>query len=84
MYQREKVKTPLYAPTMLTKDSTSVSQEPERFWGSYRPHTYFGMRTRSPHSPVMGLMWLNQLTGQMPPPIRHWCDQVNNKAISIK
>lgn len=29
----------------------------ERFWGSYRPGTYFGMKTRDPHSILMGLMW---------------------------
>ncbi|XP_052773711.1 mannosyl-oligosaccharide glucosidase-like [Mya arenaria] len=75
MYLREKIKTPLYAPTMLAKDSTSAKSDPERYWGSYRPNTYFGMRTRTQRSPVFGLMWLNQFTQQMPPPIRHWCDQ---------
>ena len=31
----------------------------ERYWGSYRPGTYFGMKTRDPHSLVMGLMWFS-------------------------
>lgn len=31
--------------------------EPERYWGTYRPGTYFGMKTRDPHSLQMGLMW---------------------------
>ncbi|KAH3787199.1 mannosyl-oligosaccharide glucosidase-like [Dreissena polymorpha] len=75
MYLRELVKTPLYSPTVLTKDSTSAASDPDRFWGTYRANTYFGLRTRSPKSPLFGMMWLNQQTQQMPPPIRHWCDQ---------
>ena len=23
-------------------------------------------------------MWLPQFTGQMPPPVRHWCDQADH------
>lgn len=30
---------------------------PEQFWGSYRPGTYFGLKTRDPASLVTGLMW---------------------------
>ena len=78
MYLREKVNTPLYVPSMLTKESSSAALEPERFWGTYRPNTYFGLKARSPRSPVVGLMWMNQLAPQMPPAIRHWCDQVNS------
>lgn len=37
----------------LPADST------ERYWGSYRPGNYFGLKTRDPESPVMGLMWFN-------------------------
>lgn len=33
----------------------------ERFWGSYRPQTYFGLKTRDPDSLVMGLMWFSPL-----------------------
>lgn len=32
-------------------------EAPEQFWGSYRPGVYFGLKTRDPHSLVMGLMW---------------------------
>ena len=41
----------------------------------FRSHTYFGLKTRSPKSPVFGAMWLTQFTNKMPPPVRHWCDQ---------
>ena len=27
------------------------------YWGSYRPNLYFGLRTRSPESPLVGLIW---------------------------
>lgn len=40
-----------------------------------RPQAYFGMKTRSPTSPVFGLMWLSHMPSQMPPPLRHWCEQ---------
>lgn len=39
---------------MVQKSGPDV---PERFWGSYRPGNYFGMRTREQHSLLMGLMW---------------------------
>ncbi|XP_071090232.1 mannosyl-oligosaccharide glucosidase-like [Haliotis cracherodii] len=69
------VKTPLQSPTILADNSSSAAENPDRFWGTYRSHMYFGMKTRSKASPVVGLMWLTQFTGQMPPPLRHWCDQ---------
>lgn len=30
---------------------------PEKYWGSYRPGNYFGLKTREPYSPVVGLIW---------------------------
>jgi mannosyl-oligosaccharide glucosidase len=39
---------------MVAKTGLEV---PDRYWGSYRPGVYFGMATREPHSPVLGLMW---------------------------
>ncbi|WKY05858.1 hypothetical protein Q1695_006234 [Nippostrongylus brasiliensis] len=44
-------------------------------WGSYRPHTYFGLRTRDPRSPLFGIMWYEQPNIVQRPHIRHWCDQ---------
>ncbi|XP_028162309.1 mannosyl-oligosaccharide glucosidase [Ostrinia furnacalis] len=63
-------------------DKNKVVQEtglaiPERYWGSYRPNVYFGMKTREPQSPVFGMMWYNVgLRSQKE--IRHWCDQGDN------
>lgn len=48
----------------------------DRYWGTYRPLTYFGLKTRDPNSLVTGLMWYfpSRLTpgGQG---FRHWCEQ---------
>ncbi|CAB3406199.1 unnamed protein product [Caenorhabditis bovis] len=46
-----------------------------KLWGSYRPHLYFGMRTRSPTSPLFGMMWYEQPNYVLKPHIRHWCNQ---------
>lgn len=35
------------APPALPPDSSSPAVAPELFWGTYRPHVYFGMKTRS-------------------------------------
>lgn len=74
-YKRGIVNTPLSVPTINPDNSSTALVDPDRFWGTYRSNMYFGMKTRSPRSPAFGLMWLEQLTGKMPPPIRHWCDQ---------
>ncbi|KAK6061527.1 hypothetical protein COOONC_00811 [Cooperia oncophora] len=44
-------------------------------WGSYRSHTYFGLRTRDPRSPLFGVMWYEQPEVMQMPRLRHWCDQ---------
>ena len=33
------------------------AQNASLFWGTYRPQLYFGMRSRSPHSLLSGIMW---------------------------
>ncbi|KAH8354855.1 hypothetical protein KR084_012418 [Drosophila pseudotakahashii] len=51
-------------------------EQPDRYWGSYRPLNYFGMKTRDPHSLVMGLMWYTPSNlGPGGQGIRHWCEQ---------
>jgi len=53
---RDIVRTPLQAPRFgdVTPPASAVEQDMERFWGSYRSGLYFGMKTRSPRSPVVG------------------------------
>ena len=49
---------------------------PDRFWGSYRPGVYFGMKTRSAKDVVTGLMWfLPKSVTQGSLGLRHWCEQ---------
>ena len=71
-YMKELVRTPLDVPKVIGSSATSALEDPERFWGTYRSGAYFGMKTRSPRSPVTGLMWMTQFDGEMPPAIRHW------------
>lgn len=39
---------------VLDANSSSAKVSTERFWGSYRPQVYFGMKTRSPRSIITG------------------------------
>lgn len=51
---RDIVRTPLQAPRFADATPSAADQDMERFWGSYRSGLYFGMKTRSPRSPVVG------------------------------
>lgn len=42
------------SPRVLDGNSSSPAVSPERYWGTYRPQVYFGMKTRSPRSVVTG------------------------------
>lgn len=42
------------APPALPPDSSSPAVAPDLFWGTYRPHVYFGMKTRSPQPLLTG------------------------------
>lgn len=55
---RNMVNTPLPVSRIISSDTSSAQVDPERFWGSYRPGVYFGLKTRSPHSPVVGKLAL--------------------------
>ncbi|XP_069488582.1 mannosyl-oligosaccharide glucosidase [Ambystoma mexicanum] len=65
--------TPHGSPRILNANSSSPAMAPEKFWGSYRPQVYFGMKTRSPKSLVTGLMWMQQR--EMDVSLRHTCEQ---------
>jgi len=51
---RDIVRTPLQAPRFVDPALPAAQQDMQRFWGSYRSGLYFGMKTRSPRSPVVG------------------------------
>ncbi|XP_006011279.1 mannosyl-oligosaccharide glucosidase [Latimeria chalumnae] len=61
------------SPRILHPNSTGPVVSPEKFWGSYRPQVYFGMKTRSPRSLVTGLMWMRQ--SGLDVHLRHTCEQ---------
>jgi hypothetical protein len=46
-------------------------------WATYRPHLYFGLKTKRPRSPVFGVLWFEQpRTPHIQSlPLRHWCNQ---------
>uniref|UniRef100_A0A8C1LFE4 Mannosyl-oligosaccharide glucosidase n=1 Tax=Cyprinus carpio TaxID=7962 RepID=A0A8C1LFE4_CYPCA len=62
------------SPRVLDANSSSPAVSPERYWGTYRPQVYFGMKTRSPRSVVTGLMWMRQFA-EMDGNLRHTCEQ---------
>ncbi|XP_048485861.1 mannosyl-oligosaccharide glucosidase isoform X2 [Plutella xylostella] len=76
-YLETRVNTPFDDEKIIGPTDSGI-YVPERYWGSYRPGNYFGMKTRDPRSPVMGLMWYEPTTGHKG--IRHWCDQADNLA----
>lgn len=72
-YLETRVNTPYDDRKMVVRSGLDV---PERFWGTYRPGVYFGLKTRDPQSLVTGLMWY--FPKRLRPGgdgIRHWCEQ---------
>lgn len=75
-YLETRVNTPLDYPKVVQESGLDV---PDRFWGSYRPGVYFGMKTRSSKDMVTGLMWfLPKYVDQGSLGLRHWCEQGDN------
>lgn len=75
-YLETRVYTPLKLPPSVTKTGLNV---PEKFWGSYRPGVYFGLKTRSPADLLTGLMWMvPELIKSQNLGLRHWCEQGDN------
>jgi len=75
-YLETRVNTALDAAKVVKESGLDV---PERFWGSYRPGVYFGMKSRSAKDVVTGLMWfLPRHVNQGSLGLRHWCEQGDN------
>lgn len=53
-YLETRVKSPLTENKVAFPSSHDF---PERYWGSFRPGVYFGMKSRDTHSLLAGLMW---------------------------
>ncbi|KYN05737.1 PREDICTED: mannosyl-oligosaccharide glucosidase GCS1 [Cyphomyrmex costatus] len=73
-YLETRVNTP-YDGQKLVK-YTSGLKVPDRYWGTYRPGAYFGLKTRDPYSLVTGLMWyFPRFVRYDGTGFRHWCEQ---------
>lgn len=61
---------------LFTKFDNDFEKNMDRFWGTYRPQVYLGMKTKSERSLVTGLMWLQQHVrynaGELP--VKHVCE----------
>ncbi|XP_045506092.1 mannosyl-oligosaccharide glucosidase [Colias croceus] len=73
-YLETRVNTPFDGEKAVQETGLDV---PERYWGSYRPGVYFGLKSREPRSPVFGMMWY-ELAAAAHKGIRHWCEQNDN------
>ncbi|XP_037663166.1 mannosyl-oligosaccharide glucosidase [Choloepus didactylus] len=74
-YRAQRAVTLHPAPPALPPDSSSPAVAPDLFWGTYRPHVYFGMKTRSPRPLLTGLMWAQQGANPGIPQLKHTCEQ---------
>ncbi|KAG7200863.1 hypothetical protein KM043_003227 [Ampulex compressa] len=72
-YLETRVNTPYNVKKLVTESGLDI---PSRYWGTYRPGVYFGLKTRDPYSMVTGLMWyFPHLLRQDGHGLRHWCEQ---------
>ncbi|XP_011638747.1 mannosyl-oligosaccharide glucosidase GCS1 [Pogonomyrmex barbatus] len=72
-YLETRVNTPYDVEKLVTTSGLDV---PDRYWGTYRPGVYFGLKTRDPHSLVTGLMWyFPRFLRHDGSGFRHWCEQ---------
>lgn len=60
IYLPSLVNTQSNLPKVLSDNYMQTAENGDRFWGTYRANCYFGMKTRNPSSPIMGLLWYTQ------------------------
>ncbi|KAI5679356.1 hypothetical protein M9H77_10306 [Catharanthus roseus] len=66
-----RVVTPFPAPKLMDLPMFQGEHKESLYWGTYRPHVYFGVRARTPQSLVAGLMWIGVTEGRYS--MRHIC-----------
>ncbi|KAK4413227.1 Mannosyl-oligosaccharide glucosidase GCS1 [Sesamum alatum] len=66
-----RVVTPLPAPKLMDLSMFEGEHKESLYWGTYRPHVYFGIRARTPQSLLSGLMWIGVKDGRYF--MRHVC-----------
>ncbi|CAH8362874.1 unnamed protein product [Eruca vesicaria subsp. sativa] len=67
-----RVITPFPAPKLMDLSMFQGEHKESLYWGTYRPHVYFGVRARTPESLVGGLMWLGVKDEMYV--MRHFCE----------
>ncbi|KAL1550439.1 ADP-ribosylation factor GTPase-activating protein gcs1 [Salvia divinorum] len=68
---KPRVVTPLPSPKLMDLPMFQGEHKETLYWGTYRPHVYFGIRARTPQSLLAGLMWLGVKDGRYL--MRHVC-----------
>ncbi|KAL2547190.1 Mannosyl-oligosaccharide glucosidase GCS1 [Forsythia ovata] len=66
-----RVVTPFPAPKLMDLPMFQGEHKESLYWGTYRPHVYFGVRARTPQSLLTGLMWIGVKDGRYS--MRHVC-----------
>ncbi|KAL1565274.1 ADP-ribosylation factor GTPase-activating protein gcs1 [Salvia divinorum] len=75
---KPRVVTPLPAPKLMDLPMFQGEHKESLYWGTYRPHVYFGIRARTPQSLLAGLMWLGVKDGRYV--MRHVCQDSDELA----
>ncbi|CAM6105240.1 unnamed protein product [Calypogeia fissa] len=70
---RPRVITPLPVARVTDLEQFQGEHRERLFWGTYRPHLYFGIRSRTPKSLLAGLMWIGTTDGSYA--LRHTCEE---------
>ncbi|KAL8514460.1 hypothetical protein ACS0TY_013538 [Phlomoides rotata] len=68
---KPRVVTPFPAPKLMDLPMFQGEHKESLYWGTYRPHVYFGIRARTPQSLLAGLMWIGVKDGRYF--MRHVC-----------
>ncbi|KFK41149.1 hypothetical protein AALP_AA2G092000 [Arabis alpina] len=69
---KPRVITPFPSPKLMNLSMFQGEHKESLYWGTYRPHVYFGVRARTPLSLVAGLMWLGVKDDMYV--MRHFCE----------
>ncbi|XP_059624181.1 mannosyl-oligosaccharide glucosidase GCS1-like [Cornus florida] len=73
--QKPRVITPFPGPKLMDLPQFQGEHKESLYWGTYRPHVYFGIRARTPRSLIAGLMWIGVKDGRYF--MRHVCQNTD-------
>jgi mannosyl-oligosaccharide glucosidase len=59
-YLASLVNKPLNEPKVIDESDYLAEKNLDRYWGSYRPQLYFGMKTRAENPLLNGMIWFSQ------------------------